>query len=382
MIAAVLTQDSAAAVRSVAQLLDQGHDVKAYCADLVEHVRNLLVAAVVSSPQGPQALRGLIDLSDEELQQIAVDAKAFSAEQLQELFRIFSQAEDALRLTAHPRFVLEVAAVRATRLLRPSAPPSAAARPGGGTTPEAAPPRPVQAPPQPQRPAPARAQTPVAPPQTAPSRQSVPKRDEPRPPVGQKPVPGGTQGPANMAAKSVAPGLTAEPAPRPVVTTTRPAEPAPSPAVPLPAKPSPVEQSVSLHWEALLERVEAVHPNIAPFLAQGMLLPIEGSQVTIGFPKTASVAFARMQNTEPLRQITDLCTEVARQPVRLRLIELADGQAAGPSMAQIRATKERDQKHALLEGTRSHPLVKQALEVFGGDLVEVRQVSPRKETPS
>ncbi|HKW86303.1 MAG TPA: DNA polymerase III subunit gamma/tau, partial [Nitrospiraceae bacterium] len=112
VIAAIIAQDSPAAVRIVAQLLDQGHDLRAYCSDLVEYVRNLLVAAVVPSPQD---LRALIELSEEEILQVAADAKAFTAEQLQELFRIFSQAEDGLRVSAHPRFVLEVAAVRATR---------------------------------------------------------------------------------------------------------------------------------------------------------------------------------------------------------------------------------------------------------------------------
>ncbi|MBM4124588.1 MAG: DNA polymerase III subunit gamma/tau, partial [Nitrospira sp.] len=135
MIAAVMAQDSAAALHVLALVLDQGHDLRAYCADVVEHLRNLLVAAVtspesktppsVSALDGLQDLQKIIDLSEEELRQITADAKAFSPEQLQELFRIFSQTEDSLRLSAHPRFVLEAAAVRATRLSHPSAPASA-----------------------------------------------------------------------------------------------------------------------------------------------------------------------------------------------------------------------------------------------------------------
>ncbi len=78
--------------------------------------------------------------------------------------------------------------------------------------------------------------------------------------------------------------------------------------------------------------------------------------------------------------IEGICSELAGQPVRLRVVELADQQIAGPSMAQARATKERDQKQALMEQTRAHPLVKQALEVFGGELAEVRRVAPQKET--
>ncbi len=50
-----------------------------------------------------------------------------TTEQLQELLTIFTQAEDSLRLSAHPRFVMETAAVRATRLMHRQE--SGAARP-------------------------------------------------------------------------------------------------------------------------------------------------------------------------------------------------------------------------------------------------------------
>jgi len=136
---------------------------------------------------------------------------------------------------------------------------------------------------------------------------------------------------------------------------------------------------VRLNWEQILERVASVHPNIGPFLEMGTLVTIEGNLLTIGYPKTASVALTRIQNDENLRLVTDICAELAGRPVRLRVIELADGRTTGLSLAQIRAAKERDQKQALLERTRSHPLVKQTLDVFGGELVEVRQVSPQKE---
>ena len=77
--------------------------------------------------------------------------------------------------------------------------------------------------------------------------------------------------------------------------------------------------------------------------------------------------------------VTDLCAELAGQAVRLRVMELGDGQPAGPSPAQIRAVRERDQKQVLLEQTRAHPLVKRTLDIFGVEVVEVRQVAPQKE---
>lgn len=351
MISAILAQDSSAAVRIIAQLLDQGHDLRVYCGDLVEHIRNLLVAVAVPSSQ---ELEGLIELSKDDVRQIETDARVFTVEQLQELFRIFSQAEDALRLSAHPRFVLEVAAVRSTRLLLPvpqAASPSPAALDA---------PRPHVSHPEPQRGA---------------------------PPPGQLPGKASHNEPSRAASEQAGQaGQTHEalPGAQPMKPALQPAKPA-SPAGGIPpdnrqtTAPPAADPPVRLDWEQILERVATAHPNIAPFLERGSLVAIEGHLVTIGYPHTASTALTRIQNEENLRLVTDVCAGLAGRPVRLRVIALADGQGTGRSLAQIRAAKERDQKEALLERTRSHPLVKQTLDMFGAELVEVRQASQEKE---
>lgn len=366
MIAAIIAQDSPAAVREVAQLLDQGHDLRAYCADLVEYVRNLLVAAVVPSSQ---ELRGLIELSEEEVRQIQADAKAFTAEQLQELFRIFSQAEDNLKLSAHPRFILEVAAVRATRLLIPTAQASPDPSPGG---PSRTPPRdshaPGQAPKKVLRADPVQAA--VGQPGHAASTPVASTGLHPAKPVSEPAQPS-----TQSSGEPVTSGRPADPTPAKPANRPAPAAPKPHPAA-VPRDPTP---PVQLNWEQVLERVESLSPNIAPFLAMGTLVATEGNQVTIGYPKTASVALARIQNDETLRLVAEICAELAGRPVRLRVTELPDGQATIPNMAQSRASKERDQKQALLAQTRSHPFVKQALAILGGELVEVREAAPKKE---
>jgi DNA polymerase-3 subunit gamma/tau len=45
----------------------------------------------------------------------------------------------------------------------------------------------------------------------------------------------------------------------------------------------------------------------------------------------------------------------------------------------MRAAKEKEQRLILFEQARAHPVVKQALEIFGAELAEVRQVSSQKE---
>jgi len=378
MISAILAQDSSAAVRIIAQLLDQGHDLRVYCGDLVEHIRNLLVAVAVPSSQ---ELEGLIELSKDDVRQIETDARVFTVEQLQELFRIFSQAEDALRLSAHPRFVLEVAAVRSTRLLLPvpqAASPSPAALDA---------PRPHVSHPEPQRGAPPPGQLPGKASHNESSRAAseqagrAGQTQEALP--GAQPMKPALQ-PAKPTLSAHASGATAQSVQSLGTPGAKPA----SPAGGIPpdnrqtTAPPAADPPVRLDWEQILERVATAHPNIAPFLERGSLVAIEGHLVTIGYPHTASTALTRIQNEENLRLVTDVCAGLAGRPVRLRVIALADGQGTGGSLAQIRAAKERDQKEALLERTRSHPLVKQTLDIFGAELVEVRQASQEKERRS
>jgi DNA polymerase-3 subunit gamma/tau len=305
MIAAVIAKDGPAVVNIVAQVLDLGHDLRAYCADLVEYARHMLIAVVVPSAQ---ELRSLVETPEEDLRQIVADARAFTVEQTQELFRILSQAEDALRLSAHPRFVLESAAIRAARLLAGGSP--AAALPTGGNQASR------QVVPQ------------AAPPKSAPPKSSMP--------------------PASVKSPQ--------------------------------AEPPPPPPSIQLDWEQVVEQACSRHPNIGAFLELGTLVAVEGNQLLIGYPAGASVARAMMDKPDNQRLVAELCAAQAGRPVRLKIVELAEGQAATPSPAQNRAAKARTQKDALLEQARAHPLVRQAKDRFGSDLVDVRQATPRKET--
>jgi DNA polymerase-3 subunit gamma/tau len=356
VITAILAQNSAAALQVVAQLLDQGHDLRAFCAELVEHVRNLMVAAVVlpASQGEPEVkrLQELIELSEEDIRQVVADSRAFTVDRLQELFKICTQAEDAVKSSQHPRFVVEVAVVRATRLGQ-TEPPTAAGRPAAAPSASAAPPRPREV----AAPVPAKAEPNVRPGKT-PITGAAPNTPMPPVPSAGKPAPA--------------------PAAAPVPSPEAPPTPAPRAAAPTSA----VESPIRFDWEQVVERVGSEHPGIGAFLEQGTLMGVEGNLISIGYPKTAALAFGRMQKEDSIRLIMRHCTEIAGREVRVRIVELGDGAPPGPTLAEVRATRERDQKRALLDQARSHPVVKQALAVFGGDLVDVRQAAPRKESDS
>jgi DNA polymerase-3 subunit gamma/tau len=326
LILAITSQDSAAALRTLSQLVDGGHDLRAYCADVVEYLRHLLVVSVTP----PQDWPALIEASADDLAQLAADKASLTPEQIQQLFALFTQAEDALRFSAHPRFVLETAAVKATRLLRQDMiSREQTARASSGSPPQ-----------------PPAVRTEKTPPSTRPS--NVPVLRSTAPMGGTPPQ----EGSAVEATRS---------------TGER--------SMPLTRAP----QTIQLNWEQFQEEVGRSFPNIAPFLETGRLVSIDANVVTIGFRKQATVARAMLEKPDNIQALTTLCERVSGQSVRLRVVELSDADSPGPTMAEIRAAKEQEQKVVLFERAKAHPVVKQALEIFGAELADVRTVKNQQE---
>lgn len=343
LMGAILIQNSPAALTSLAHLLDQGHDLRAFCSELVERLRNLLVAAVVPDTT---ELRSLIETVEDDLNQLSVEAKALTPEQIQELLAIFIQAEDSLRFSSHPRFVVETAAIRATRLFRQ--------RDRDTAQPAQATPPPSPDPPRPQahKPVP-----PAAPPSS--QHQGMPSETKLVPHSSSSPKTKRDDG--QSLSHPVREPLSDAPA------TT-------SATVPT----ATVGPRATLHWESVQEEVNASFPNMAPFLEAGRFVGMEGELVTIGFPKQATLARARLEKQENLLILARLCEQQTRHPVRVRIIELDETHPPGPTMAQVRAAKEEEQRLVLFERAKANPTVKQALEIFGAELTEVRTVAQQE----
>ena len=138
--------------------------------------------------------------------------------------------------------------------------------------------------------------------------------------------------------------------------------------------------AVEVNWEQFQEAVTANHPNIAPFLEMGRLVGIEGSLITLGFAKQATAARAMLEKEDNLRALAAMGEGLYGCAVRIRIVEVAEQEpGAAPTMKQIRMAKEQEQRLILTQQAKAHPLVKQALEMFGGELAEVRTTAPEQE---
>ena len=111
----LLAHDSAALLRQVDALLEQGQDLRQFLAGLVEHIRNLIVSCTTKDPGR------IIERSAADLEMIRQQASKTDKEQLILLFDGLSRTLDEMRWSPHQRFTVEIGIVKACSLapLRP-----------------------------------------------------------------------------------------------------------------------------------------------------------------------------------------------------------------------------------------------------------------------
>jgi DNA polymerase-3 subunit gamma/tau len=102
----ILKADIAAVLDFLDDIYDHGHDIKKLYADLLEHFRNLLVAAI------GKKVNKLVDLPPGEIGQLMAQAKTTSTEVLNQVFDLLFKEEASIRLSAQPKLALEMALVR------------------------------------------------------------------------------------------------------------------------------------------------------------------------------------------------------------------------------------------------------------------------------
>jgi DNA polymerase-3 subunit gamma/tau len=102
----ILKADIPAVLDLLDDIYDHGHDMKKLYADLTEHFRNLLVAAM------GKKVNKLVDLPSGEVDQLVAQAKTISAAELNQIFDLLFKEEASIRLSAQPKLALEVALIR------------------------------------------------------------------------------------------------------------------------------------------------------------------------------------------------------------------------------------------------------------------------------
>ena len=110
----IISKDPAKALSLLKEIADGGYDLKQFCSDVVGHLRNMTLAKLGMG-------QDVIDLPSERVAEMTKAVEGISLEDLQRLFGIFSKALDEIRWFPYPRFSLEMAIIKASNM-RPVVP--------------------------------------------------------------------------------------------------------------------------------------------------------------------------------------------------------------------------------------------------------------------
>ncbi len=321
----------------VEEMSRRGNDLRLFAGELLGHFRNLLVVKVTGSA------RQLLGLAPADFERTVTQAEAFTVPRLEVLLHLLGQAEAEMRRSGYPRYALEVALVRMAEtaaapalddLIRRLADLEARLGVGGvaAPVPAAQPTLFQEAAPVPPRPSRASATPPVPP--AAPS--PVPPLPNPsRPaPVGQAPAPAG------------------EPAERGAAARDLPMTPSGGP-------------DPGAAWADAKRRL-ARQKRLATLLEEVQEVRLEEETLVLVFPDGNT--FSRMTLEDPEnRRLVGGAVEGAfgrRLAVEYRFLS-APPRAASPG----RPPEPEGAHRAPPADPASHPLVQEALRLFGGRLL-------------
>ncbi|MBD1401282.1 DNA polymerase III subunit gamma/tau [Pelovirga terrestris] len=317
-LAAIVERDPPKLLRLVAQIDDLGHSFRQFCHQLVALVRGLVILKVIAQPGE------LLDVSEGELAELRRLAEPRPLDEFQRILAFLLKTEAELATSSFSRLTMEVALVKLATL------------PTGID---------------------------VA---TLIQRlERLEKKLLARVDYS---------APAAVAPPVVSEGHGAAPA---AVSTSHgadlPPEPPPLPEEPEEKKPDaqPAEEQSAGSWAGLVAFVRnRQRPRISSLLEQASLLTLELPLLRIAMP----AKFFGLADSEMQQNLQGLAAEYFSVPVTIEMIKGAHGEAQPPSLHEERERQETDRQRKLRENALEHPLVKSALEIFGGTVEKVTPI--------
>lgn len=331
MVKEILHRQTADALRRVKELAERGMDYRQFTGDLLEYLRHLVMVKTIPAPEE------MIDLSSEELNEIRQLSSVVSLQELQRLFGVFSMALESFRGGVHPGFVLEMAVIRATQI-----PPLESFEKllerlhqleqtvivkGGARNPG----------------------TPI--PTRDPS-----EREAPEPKLQSGPTVDADPMPAVQISQA-----------EPTGTETREinSDPSDRPGLPLD------------QWGVAVKRLLQEKPNVGSYLEKGVVQEwAHGSEkdiLVVGYDEGAAVFADFIQKEETQRVIASVLRDAFGKPVDLKVVRRESSARDRHQLKLKKDQQTQQQRKRIQQETLSHPLLKEALNILGGEVIDIRE---------
>jgi len=313
--AAIFGSDTQGVLAGIKRVDGVGYSMRQFCQELIDHFRNLLVIRSVKKPEE------ILDLAEAELDELRRQGDGFSPQDIQRRLTLLLKAEADMAQATFPRLILEIALLKAATL---------------------APVIPIQqllekvraletsAVHTPALPWDAGRQQPAAGPAAA------PRQEAPRSPA---------HAPSHVPAKPSAP-----------------------------VRPEATGRGSHADWEHFVAQSVEKRPAIGSVLEHGSPLKFESDLLEIGFPE-GSYFLTTARDAEFLADVRALAREITGRELQVRVSSIAPESGAAPlSLAEKKKCAHEQLMETLRREVDTHPVVNEALRVFGGAISEVSKI--------
>ncbi len=308
---AVADHDAETCLEFLDRLNHYGYDFRQFARALLNHFRNLMVVRIAKTPET------LLDLPKNELDELVEQTKRFDFLQIQQCFSILLQSEGDLAHSTIPKLILEMALLKMVDI------------------------QPV-----------------IAVDEILEKLESLEERlsssvphpcQQSGPNDSQAPEPREADGSETTSVISPRSQGITEPQSKQIDSSGEP-------------------ESLKSTWEKILEFTGRENPVLGALLSHGQLLALNDRSIEIGFRK-GSFYYERIQEEENRRALTETCRSLLKKD--LQPVFSIITKRSGHHRAQ-RAEEETDRDRRLRKEVLESPIVQDALEVFGGEIEEIK----------
>jgi DNA polymerase-3 subunit gamma/tau len=134
-------------------------------------------------------------------------------------------------------------------------------------------------------------------------------------------------------------------------------------------------------WEQLLEFVSGKAPGIGSMLEQLIPRSMAGEELIIG-GKRGEIYLEVLQEKEKMSELKVLLREFFSRDMRVKFVEMeAEERARNHNVVEKRQQKESDLERKIKKETKEHPMVKEAMDIFGGELKSIKVLGKATREP-
>ena len=320
--AAIFAGDPQGVLEVVKRVDGVGYNLRQFCQELIEHFRNLLVISSVKSPEE------ILDLAAAELELLRQQAAHLSPLEIQRRLTLLIKADGDMAYASFPRLIIEMALLKAATL------------------------------------------EPVIPIQELLEKIRLMETNAVHTPS--LPWDAARTAPAQEQRRSEAP-RTAQPASRPTAVAAA----APAPPTPTAAAPAARPSSGHSTWERFVTFAVEKQPAIGSILEHGSPLRQEPGSIEIGFPE-GSYFLTHARDSDSIAEIKALITEFAGEDTRVQITAITPETGAAPLSLAEKKNSDHEQRLAeLKQEVAAHPVINEALRVFGGAITDIRELESK-----